>query len=452
MRTHCLSLLAILGAAACGGDDGHDVTPTLIPGGGVTDPGIDGEVNVYVIDDDDAPIVGATVQIGDKEGVTDADGLFVVTGVSGPQTAAIKATGYSSSVWVGLDSANLTVVLDPMPAPVETPPQAELAGTITGWDALAAPPANHLTIALVSYSQTTELGDPANELQPPSSGTQIPANACVRTPAGPQPACAWRINARTGRVQAWATIIDLDNRGTPADESDDLATVTGFATGTPVTVADRANQSGLALTILAAGSTTTAQVGFGSPPAGLTETFGIVGVEIGDAGILQVGTAANATTSVVLPSLSAIAGGTYRLTAIAQEDITDGTAAQSIVLRRGLTAASAIAAGEWLPTPTGLSSDRSSVSFGHVTGAGVHILEIDTAPASGRPSRAMSVAVLDDTATVALPTAFAPLPSGPITVRAVAADVGADFDTRDFAIDDFDDLVTRISSETIKLN
>ena len=109
MRVAYLFASIVLLAAACGDDGGHDVDPTLVPGGGVRDPGIDGEVNVYVIDaDTDAPIAGAGVLVGDKEGVTDGAGLFVATGVSGAQTVAIKATGYATSLWVGLDSANLT--------------------------------------------------------------------------------------------------------------------------------------------------------------------------------------------------------------------------------------------------------------------------------------------------------------------------------------------------------
>ena len=40
------SLTLALLAAACGGDDGNNAIPAVIPGGGVHDPGIDGLVNV----------------------------------------------------------------------------------------------------------------------------------------------------------------------------------------------------------------------------------------------------------------------------------------------------------------------------------------------------------------------------------------------------------------------
>ena len=46
-KLHVASVLA-LGLVGCG-DDGHDVEPAVISGGGVHDPGIDGEVNATVL-------------------------------------------------------------------------------------------------------------------------------------------------------------------------------------------------------------------------------------------------------------------------------------------------------------------------------------------------------------------------------------------------------------------
>ena len=112
------SLTLALLAAACGGDDGNNAIPAVIPGGGVHDPGIDGLVNVYAIDSDtDAPIAGATVRVGTIEGTTDATGLFVAKGdLTGPQTIAVKATGYATGVYIGADGANVTAALDRTPA------------------------------------------------------------------------------------------------------------------------------------------------------------------------------------------------------------------------------------------------------------------------------------------------------------------------------------------------
>src|SRR3954462_9772107 len=92
-----LALLASLASGACGGDDGA-AAPAIIPGGGVHDPGIDGVVNVFVIDSDtDQPIANATIRVGATEGTTDTTGLLVVKDVTGPQTILTRATGYAAS-------------------------------------------------------------------------------------------------------------------------------------------------------------------------------------------------------------------------------------------------------------------------------------------------------------------------------------------------------------------
>jgi|JI10StandDraft_1071094.scaffolds.fasta_scaffold02978_5 hypothetical protein len=453
MRSNLAWTLSLtLLAAACGGDDGNSAAPELIPGGGVHDPGIDGLVNVYAIDSDtDAPIAGAMVRVGTLEGTTDATGLFVAKGdLTGPQTIAVKATGYATGVYVGADGANVTAALDRTPASTTAPPQAEISGTVAGWDDLPLPPANHLTAALVIYSQSRELGAKDNDLAPPPSGSQVPSNVCVKSSQASLP-CAWRINARVGTVAVFAIMADIDTRGTAAQD-DDVTTVTGFATAPNLVITANQAQANITLTPLAAGSTTTASVSFGAPPPGLTAGLAIVGVDLGAAGLMRVPPIVPPASTTVVPSLSAFAGASYEFVALAQETVTDGTAAQSIVLRRGLTSASSLAAGEWMPPPTGLSSDRASASFARVAGASAHVMEFDTSSGGGSANRAMSVVVLDDSATVTLPTDFAPLPSGSLTYKVSAFDAGTAFDPRDFAIDDLQDQLVRLSSETIKLN
>jgi hypothetical protein len=264
--------------------------------------------------------------------------------------------------------------------------------------------------------------------------------------------CAWRINARAGTIAVGAALADLDTKGTQA-EDDDVLTITGFALKQPITVADGADQSGLTLDMLPAGSTTTASVSFGTPPSAFTNVAGVVGVDLGETGVLRISQVTRANTSVVVPSLSAITGSAgYEFLGFASEPIDDGTAGESIVLRRGITSASGIAAGEWLAAPGGLASDRASVSFNPSAGAFGTIIEIDTNSGSGTGNRAMGVIVLDDSAEVALPVDFAPLPSGGLRVSASALDVGDAFATDDFEVEGLIDAVQRLASETIELN
>jgi hypothetical protein len=437
---------------ACGGD-ADVVAPTLIPGGGVHDPGIDGVVNVFVIDaDSDAPIANATVKVGATEATTDAAGLVIVKDVSGPQTLMVRATGHASAMWVGVDGANVTVPLDRAPPPIVDTAQAQLAGTITGWDALPAPAAGHVRVALVTFSQDPKFGSTANDVtQPPPVGN-IPTNACVRLPAGTSPPCAWRLNARAGTIALGVIVIDLDGHGT-ADESDDSQTITGYALKQPIAVVDGSNQSGLALDLPPASSTVTASVDLGAPPAALTVANAVVGLDLGATGVFRYATASRAQTSVVAPSLAAFAGTSYELLAVAQEPVVDGTAAQSIVLRKGISSPSALAAGEWLPPPTGLASDRTTASFTRNRAEGPYILELDRggAATAGVRERLLSIAILDDSAQVTLPGDFAPLPAGAVTMRVTTLDTGSPLDLRDFEVDDLIDGAIRFAADTIEL-
>lgn len=437
-----------LGLGACGGD-GNDVEPELIPGGGIHDPGIDGEVNVFVIDEDtDAPLVGATVRVGTVEGSTDAAGLFTASGdLVGKQTIVVKATNYAPSVWVGADGANVTVPMTRATTTSTNVPQAELAGTINGWEQLPAPATGHAHVALVTYSQSKELGDDdGNNLPPPA----MDSNVCIRGP-GPGTACNWRINARAGTIAVAAAIADYDSKGTQTQD-DDTITFTNYAINHPITVVDGTNQTGIALDMLPDGSTTSASVTFGTPPSTFTNVAGIVGVDLGDLGVLRVSQVSPTMNTVVVPSLSAVSGATgYELLAFAAEPVDDGTAGQSIVIRRGITSPSGIAAGEWLAAPTGLASDRMSVSLTPNASAKMHILEFDTNPTSGEGARAMSIAIFDDTTTIDLPVEFAPLPAGSLILRANDFDA-PEFDPRDFEVEALVDSIQRLASESIIVN
>ncbi len=442
--------IASLALAACGGDD--PIEPAIIPGGGVHDPGIDGVVNVFVIDEDsDLPIANATVRVGTIEGTTDATGLFVAKDVTGPQTIMARAAGHAASMWVGVDGANVTIPLAVTPTPTTQPAQAQLSGSITGWDALPAPAANHLRIALVSWSQDRELGARDNEITQPPPVAMVPAGACVRVPTAGSPPCAWKVNARTGTIALALTIGDLDTKGTATD-ADDVLTISGFSVRQPITVVAGANQTGLMLDLPGASSATTASLDFGTPPSGLTKVGALAGLDLGANGILRVASADRATTSAAIPSLSLASGATYEFIGIAEEPVTDGTAAQSIVLHRGITSASGLAAGAWLPPPTGLASDRVTASFTRTPGADFHVVEFDTSSGSGTGNRVLSIGIFDDASQVTLPTAFAPLPSGSVTMRVNTIDTGAEFDLRDFEIDAIVDDAVRLSADTIKLN
>ena len=449
MRSLSFVLPALL-LAACGGDDGP-AEPALVPGGGVRDPGIDGAVNVFVIDEDsDQAIANATIRIGEVEGTTDTSGLFVFDGVTGKQTITARAAGYAPAMWVGVDGANVTIPLTRTPTPSTPAASALLSGSITGWDALPAPAAGHARAALITFAQDPELGSTANDLTQPPPVANIPANACVRIAGGASPPCAWRLNARAGTIGLGLIMVDIDSRGT-APETDDVTTITGFSIKQPITVVAGTNQSGVMIDAPPASSTVTATIDFGTPPAGLTQVAAVPGLDLGANGVFRIGPVERAMNSAVLPNLTAFPGTSYELLGVAQEPVDDGTQAISYVRRRNLTSPSALATGEWLAPPTGLASDRATASFARGRAEGPYIVEFNTSSGQGATNRALSIAILDDSSQVTLPTAFAPLPSGNVTMSVTTLDTGAAVDLRDFAVEDLVDNAIRFAGDSIEL-
>ena len=410
---------ACLGLVACS----NDVDPRVIPGGGVSDGEIDGEINVAVINaDTDDVIPGATVDVGGTQKTTDSKGFVTFSDVEGPQTVIVKMNGYRSSVWVDVNGANVTIGLAPNTS--ATVPQATLSGTIAGYDAITVPQ-GHAKAAFAITSQTTTLGDPDNDV-PTGMG-----NGCI---AGTE--CNWTLNSRTGTVTVIALLIDRDLNGTPLNADDDTNKIIGWAYKTGLTVESGVNQSGLVLTQVEAGNLQTVSVDLGSPPPSLTEKLTLVGIELSKDEVIQMPLFIESpdATSILAPKPAAFGGtASYRLTAIAQAP--GGMGAQAAVIRTGLSSTT-LAAMEWLQPPTSVMATRTSASFAADTVARAH---------SANWRDAMGLELLEITtfnlkktqfevpALVALPT------SGTLTARVNA--IGADIDPNDFSLDDDSDQI-----------
>lgn len=417
------STLLLLWFAACGG---NDVDPRVIPGGGIGDGAIDGEVNVHIIDDDDNPIDGATVRVGNTEQETDQDGLAVFGDVEGPQTITVVASGFRSTIWVGANGANVTIPITPLGTP--TPDSATLSGSIPGWDTITVA-VNHIKAALVFYSQTDDLGDEANNIQTPNN-----QNICgvVGT------TCDWTVVTRTGDLTLIAAIIDRDTKGT-IGEGDDTTEIIGWATRSDVVVSDGVNQNGLTLAMVEAGNLENLTVDLGTPPAGLPELGAFIGVEVSEDEVIQLPLFLQDDQGTLLAPKSTVfgAGATYRLTAIAQTTSGDD-GAQSIVIRRG-EAGPSLDAGEWLVPPTELDVTRERFSFQRVAGAKVHQVGYLTAT-----DTVLEVTLFDATNAFDLPSIIE-LPSGTLTAR--VGGIGADLDVTNFSLEEDDDLLFGIAAE-----
>jgi hypothetical protein len=422
-----MRVFVILALAACS----NDVDPRVIPGGGIGDGEIDGEVNVSVVDEADVAIAGALVEVGGKQQTTDSKGLVVFSDVEGEQTIAVKANGFRSAVWVGANGANVTIALR---ATGVEPDSATLSGMITGWDAITVP-TGHVKAAIVLYSQSSEFGARANDLQTPAMG-----NVCIGGTT-----CNWTLVSRTGPVTVTAAIVDRDGKGTPLDPSDDTQSIIGWAYKTSVMVEDGVNQSGLTLAMVETGNLEAMTIDEGTPPAGLTEVTSVAGIELSRDEIVQLPVFINTDPSMLLAPKRTVFGGTatYRLTAIAQTTA-GGMGAQSIVLRQGLTTA-ALTAGTWLVTPTSVMITRTNASWSPVSGASLH--SVTWADATGE---LLEITVLTPkTASVDVPPVVALPTSGTLTARITA--IGADLDPNDFSLEDDSDLIWGASGQPVSI-
>ena len=427
MRT----LVVLAFVAACG----NSPDPRVIKGGGVGDGAIDGVVNVYVIDNDTyEPIVDATVDIAGKQATTDDTGLVIVQDVSGPQTVAVKAAGYRGAVWQDANGANLTIPVTKLGN--LTAQQATLSGTVAGWDTVTVP-SGHAKAALVGYSQTDDLGDPANNLQTPASG-----NLCIGNPS----TCTFSVVTRTGHVTLTAAIVDVDPKGN-ADPSDDVITIVGWATAPAVQVDAGVNQTGIALTQLEAGQLQNVTIDYGTPPDALTKHDALVGIELSKDEVIQLPVLPSGATKALVPTPAAfLPSATYRLTAIAQTTTTDATGGpQSVILQRGQTGTT-LGADQWLTTPTNVTASRTTASLAKVANAKLH--SVQWSDANGI---LLEVTLFDPAKLTAdVPDLLALPSSGVLTAKAQG--IGADIDISSFSLDTDIDLLWGISvqPETIE--
>jgi len=416
----CSTLLTSL-VACGGGSSGGDVDPTLIPGGGIADPGLDGEANVYVIDEDtDAPIEGATVYVGSISGPTDASGLFVATGVSGPQTITAVAAGHVPSTWVGVDGANVTIPLGSTAATTAIA-QGTVTGTVAGWSTMTAPTGTAL-VALASYSWNDDDDDPANRIQQPT-GDPAP-NTCVKLPLSTTP-CLWSVLTRTGRMAMFAYIGN-------ADTSQNVE-ITGFAYRGNVQVSDGQTVDGVTLEVAAAGDLVAPDLTLPSAPTGTDTVEALIRMDLGADGRLLV--PQTSALPLPVPKTSLFPGATYDLIGVAQTSA-GAAGPQSLRLARGLDSVATASLSTFLALPTAIETDGTTFSFAAVAAATIHTFTVrDT---SG--DDAWAVAIFDDSVSVTRPDAIT-LPQGTLTFRVQAIEI-PDLDVRDFVLDDVAATVT----------
>lgn len=408
-------------AAACGGG----VDPELIPGGGVSDPGIDGDLFVHVIDEDtDEPLADAEVWVGDNiSGQTDAEGLFSAGDVDGPQTVTVLASGYTTATWVGVNGANVTIPISRREIDYG---QGRVSGTVEGFEDIPVP-SGRANIALVGYTANRDDDDPTNEID---QGDPAP-NVCFN-PGGDTP-CEWTMRTRSGQMTIYAFLGTID--------ADMNIEVTGFAYRMGVTVDDGGLTEDVVLTIADEADLIWPDVSLPSAPEGTDQVAAAVRLDLGDDGRMTVPVAGVPFDGVPVPDRALLSADSYELIGFAG---TQPEGAGSIRIDRGLETIDEASVGTFMELPTGLSTDGTSFSFEPVAGASLHIFGVDE---GSDETSAWGVALLDGSTEVTLPAAVE-LPDGQLRFGLQALDI-PDLDVEDFAIDDLEDQVGRVSGDRV---
>jgi len=257
--------------------------------------------------------------------------------------------------------------------------------------------------------------------------------------------CNFTVTSRTGHVALIAAIIDVDQKGTPADSSDDTYTIIGWAYRTGLVVQDGVNLTGVTLDMVPAGNLVAINASLGSPP--LPTSAGLVGIELGTDGTLYLSPAFLTSTSSQIakaPPLSTFPSATYRLIAFANNGTT-ATAASAAVLLRGQTSTT-LTAPAWVPSPASPTLTITGGTWTPVAGAVVNSAEYNSAT-----DHLLSVTMFDGSASFTISDVVS-LPTSATGITAKANALSGSLDVTNFAIDTDLAKVTAFSSQPVTIN
>jgi hypothetical protein len=451
---------AVLFVVGCGGVSGPP-TPKVIPGGGVADGKIDGNLFVHVTDEETrTPLSSASVRVGEASDpapctvLTDSTGLArfepdSCPSLKGPVMLTVSANAYAPATWIGVNATNVTLPLRPMNPPAVD--SASVSGTIAGWAAMPAPATNHQTLALIGYSQSNTLGDRANEIPQGTrkvrvllTDVDIPGNLCVINALVSN--CDWQLKTRTGAQAIIGIIVDQFTNGTD-DEADDTFTVTGYAMKRGLNYAANDSATGVTLEMIADTDMQTFTASFPSLPSGMDYMGAFPALELGEEGRIAFTTPAldMARTTTRVPKLAgALANAHYSLIAQAQDSMEQSNPS-SLAWVHQANVGGTVAVPSWLAPPSNISFSGGTYSFSAVAGATIQGGEI----LNMAGQRVWSITVFDKSTSFTLPGLSPdPLPVGMLTFEASAMQIPGT-DVNNFKIDDVRDKITAISNDVV---
>ena len=218
----------------------------------------------------------------------------------------------------------------------------------------------------------------------------------------------------------------------------------GWAYRTGLVVQDGVDLTGVALTLIPNSSLVTVSASLGTPP--LTNSAGLVGIDLGADGVIYTAPAYITTTSSSLqaPPLSTFSGASYRFVGFANNGST-ATAASSAVILRG-QATTTLTAPAWLAPPASPSLTLTGGSWTPIAGAIVQQAQYDSAT-----DHLLAVTMFDNSATFTISDVVA-LPTGATGITAKAGALGGTLDPTSFSIDADLAKVTSFTSQPVAIN
>lgn len=421
-----------------GGSDPVPGQPT--PGGGVTGGAIDGALTVFVLDENDAPIAGATVQVGALTAATDGDGRARLEdpSITGSQVVTASDSGRTVATWVGVTADQVTIVLGPRTRP------AVATATASGTVDLPSPSFGKYTVALVLYSQTGEYGAPENTIVQPMNGDS-PVNLCVRTSDFDPSSCDWQMKVRTGRQVHYAIIAEGDPNGTTSDASDDTFDLLGYAVGSPMDVSAGQSITGETFTAISDGALTNASISIPNGTSGLNDPVALPFLDLGADGqlVFPLPTLRPGASATRLPALTGMfSGAHYNLVGLASPTFGDAYP-YSASFERDVSIDGA-SLPSWLTATSGMSGSGDLYAWAPVSGTSMYVVNL----VDGSGNVDWQITVLDGTTSIQLPGMTPdPLPSPSVTMRVAAIELPG-FDPTSFGLSDFSSRVTRVSETT----
>jgi hypothetical protein len=402
-----------------------------------------GLLHVHVVNDaTDAPVAGAVVTVGDNpnlDGVTDENGLATfrdATILDGAVDITVTGTDVVPTSWLGVPATNVTIPVVVAGSQPGVPGSGRLNITMADLGSLSPSDGADYFIVGANSSSLRDLGDPANDID----AAGVPR--CTTHPLDVATPCSsgFELRVRSGTLAVLATILQVENNGTPANVADDVIVgVRAYAAARSVVVTQGSTQP-LTLNLLDDNDLIDVTVDFPAlAPAGLGENAALAALDLGDTeGVLFFEStffSLDADTQRVPAAAGVFADAAGTLVAGIATEGGNNPLRRTITVRRDPDLESTVVLPDWMAPADHLSvtgSTALTISHDAIAGASLRTLEL-RANVAGQQGRLLwSIVALDERSAITLPALSTdPIPTGTNLLEVNGIDVPG-FDAASF--------------------